>query len=97
MMRSVPPNITGPTERRDMAKPASFAAKNDIIILPPRTTILLTLSRARALFGTTCDFIEWAWALFGTVSNYRRSSTRSSGSGRLGKNTCHIRGRLVLH
>ena len=57
----------------------------------------LTLSRARALFGTTCDFIEWAWALFGTVSNYRPSSTCSSGSGRLGKNACHIRGRLVLH
>ena len=31
-------------------------------------THYLTLSRARAPFGTTRDLIEWAEALFGTIS-----------------------------
>ena len=30
----------------------------------------LTLSQARALIGTTHDLIEWAWALFGTISKW---------------------------
>ena len=39
---------------------------------------LLTLSRATALFGTTRDLIEWARALFGTISIWPTLSSHSS-------------------
>ena len=63
------------------------------ICIGTKILLNLTLSRARALFSTTHYLIEWAWALFGTISNW--SIVR-----RLVKHlakTLHIRGRLGLY
>ena len=57
---------------------------------------LLTLSRATALFGTTRDLIEWAPALFGTISIWPTLSSLSSRSLRHSLKPIYNRHRLVL-
>ena len=57
---------------------------------------VLTLSRATALFGTTRDLIEWARALFGTISIWPTLSSHSSRSLRLSLKPIYNRHRLVL-
>ena len=56
----------------------------------------LTLSRATALFGTTRDLIEWARALFGTISIWPTLSSHSSRSLRLSLKPIYNRHCLVL-
>ena len=56
----------------------------------------LTLSRATALFGTTRDLIEWARALFGTISIWPTLSSHPSRSLRLSLKPIYNRHRLVL-
>ena len=75
---------------------ALIREKSPLAVYTHCTGHCLTLSRAMALFGTTRDLIEWARALFGTISIWPTLSSHSSRSLRLSLKPIYNRHCLVL-